>query len=106
MIRRPPRSTLFPYTTLFRSLAARWREAPAPDKEDTIVASGAARADEDRRPEIVRKLIPAVALTVALLTLFIGVSSSWQALKAYLNVPEVTVPLLTGRSLADAQSLA
>src|SRR3712207_7786151 len=25
MIRRPPRSTLFPYTTLFRSLAARAR---------------------------------------------------------------------------------
>src|SRR5256885_15951076 len=25
MIRRPPRSTLFPYTTLFRSLAATWR---------------------------------------------------------------------------------
>src|SRR3712207_8951838 len=24
MIRRPPRSTLFPYTTLFRSLALRW----------------------------------------------------------------------------------
>src|SRR5690625_7404502 len=24
MIRRPPRSTLFPYTTLFRSTAARW----------------------------------------------------------------------------------
>src|SRR2546425_11005035 len=24
MIRRPPRSTLFPYTTLFRSLAAEW----------------------------------------------------------------------------------
>src|SRR3712207_8628306 len=24
MIRRPPRSTLFPYTTLFRSLAAHW----------------------------------------------------------------------------------
>src|SRR5256885_8556505 len=27
MIRRPPRSTLFPYTTLFRS---RWRPAPRP----------------------------------------------------------------------------
>src|SRR2546430_7910969 len=26
MIRRPPRSTLFPYTTLFRSLRAVWRE--------------------------------------------------------------------------------
>src|SRR2546430_10507949 len=24
MIRRPPRSTLFPYTTLFRSRAAKW----------------------------------------------------------------------------------
>src|SRR5437870_6276760 len=37
MIRRPPRSTLFPYTTLFRSLCAAYRErlhhhgrAPAP----------------------------------------------------------------------------
>src|SRR5437588_9243267 len=25
MIRPPPRSTLFPYTTLFRSLAAQWK---------------------------------------------------------------------------------
>src|SRR2546428_5669843 len=29
MIRRPPRSTLFPYTTLFRSLAQRGNEARA-----------------------------------------------------------------------------
>src|SRR2546430_9150136 len=28
MIRRPPRSTLFPYTTLFRSGGARRRDAP------------------------------------------------------------------------------
>src|SRR5256885_6873458 len=27
MIRRPPRSTLFPYTTLFRSCENRWAEA-------------------------------------------------------------------------------
>src|SRR2546430_7037739 len=27
MIRRPPRSTLFPYTTLFRSLFLAWRAA-------------------------------------------------------------------------------
>src|SRR3712207_8936292 len=27
MIRRPPRSTLFPYTTLFRSLVGRFRDA-------------------------------------------------------------------------------
>src|SRR2546425_6250848 len=30
MIRRPPRSTLFPYTTLFRSEAADGAEHPAP----------------------------------------------------------------------------
>src|SRR5216683_7862338 len=31
MIRRPPRSTLFPYTTLFRSTASnRWRRNSAP----------------------------------------------------------------------------
>src|SRR2546430_3504655 len=31
MIRRPPRSTLFPYTTLFRSVAFRGRPDPALD---------------------------------------------------------------------------
>src|SRR5215216_7335169 len=30
MIRRPPRSTLFPYTTLFRSRTRRSRRAPRP----------------------------------------------------------------------------
>src|SRR2546421_9897353 len=29
MIRRPPRSTLFPYTTLFRSLSDSWTVTPA-----------------------------------------------------------------------------
>src|SRR2546426_11903286 len=36
MIRRPPRSTLFPYTTLFRSAAATpalWAPAPARHRE-------------------------------------------------------------------------
>src|SRR5256885_8140556 len=28
MIRRPPRSTLFPYTTLFRSISTSWRSPP------------------------------------------------------------------------------
>src|SRR2546430_5064115 len=28
MIRRPPRSTLFPYTTLFRSVRRQWRSRP------------------------------------------------------------------------------
>src|SRR5438067_10471553 len=44
MIRRPPRSTLFPYTTLFRSISARCR-APA----------SAVEGHADRvRPRVVR----------------------------------------------------
>src|SRR2546425_8306120 len=34
MIRRPPRSTLFPYTTLFRSLASAQTPAPATKPEE------------------------------------------------------------------------
>src|SRR2546427_3753912 len=34
MIRRPPRSTLFPYTTLFRSRAFRRLEAPRALRQD------------------------------------------------------------------------
>src|SRR5260221_6894896 len=41
MIRRPPRSTLFPYTTLFRSKHDR---QPAPDREPFNKALGCTRA--------------------------------------------------------------
>src|SRR2546426_4666960 len=43
MIRRPPRSTLFPYTTLFRSQSARTGPHGAP-------AKGAELEPEERRP--------------------------------------------------------
>src|SRR5258705_6823746 len=45
MIRRPPRSTLFPYTTLFRSLplALRSGRDPAPPDRLDRVTRGAAR---------------------------------------------------------------
>src|SRR2546430_6654881 len=33
MIRRPPRSTLFPYTTLFRSPHARWKPVQPRDRD-------------------------------------------------------------------------
>src|SRR5688572_32543261 len=42
MIRRPPRSTLFPYTTLFRSPAARW---PAPARGRGSSPRACRRAD-------------------------------------------------------------
>src|SRR2546430_12048126 len=38
MIRRPPRSTLFPYTTLFRSLASVTDAGPPEDREEQIRA--------------------------------------------------------------------
>src|SRR2546430_11834369 len=40
MIRRPPRSTLFPYTTLFRSVGVWWwnaHRAPVLTEKDTVV---------------------------------------------------------------------
>src|SRR5437762_4894693 len=37
MIRRPPRSTLFPYTTLFRSPVFRASSLPAPGTATTII---------------------------------------------------------------------
>src|SRR5256885_3845324 len=53
MIRRPPRSTLFPYTTLFRSLAARLPAVPChhPCHRAGRGACGPARPDRPaRRP--------------------------------------------------------
>src|SRR5438552_12324950 len=47
MIRRPPRSTLFPYTTLFRSRAQRWAEqAAAEARARGRSADGLVVADE------------------------------------------------------------
>src|SRR2546426_1674607 len=48
MIRRPPRSTLFPYTTLFRSAPHRsGREAPR--RQSLALPSGDGRASDWRR---------------------------------------------------------
>src|SRR2546426_5787405 len=49
MIRRPPRSTLFPYTTLFRSAPARrrgGRSAPASRRPRRHPACGRRRSEE------------------------------------------------------------
>src|SRR5258708_32906095 len=44
MIRRPPRSTLFPYTTLFRSVAN-----PEPDSADDSESADEKKGHEDRK---------------------------------------------------------
>src|SRR5436309_11829797 len=49
MIRRPPRSTLFPYTTLFRSIAPT-RTAPGCNAVPRSTSAAAARRARIRRP--------------------------------------------------------
>src|SRR2546430_12796836 len=58
MIRRPPRSTLFPYTTLFRSLVL--RELPdRPAAHQVLEPEAAVRPRRDRPdPEVVRVRAP------------------------------------------------
>src|SRR5260370_22566821 len=61
MIRRPPRSTLFPYTTLFRS--RRWRECPIEARKTCSLAfDGRARtANRCARVAAVRSVTIVVA---------------------------------------------
>src|SRR5438094_10032038 len=52
MIRRPPRSTLFPYTTLFRSAAfATAESSPAPFPRRRALSASAARRSSKFRSE-------------------------------------------------------
>src|SRR5438876_5214835 len=66
MIRRPPRSTLFPYTTLFRSerLSA---EASDPPVEEAIGAPGNSIASSTRSEEHTSELQSPVHLVCRLL---------------------------------------
>src|SRR3989442_12475113 len=60
MIRRPPRSTLFPYTTLFRSVVVVGVRSdpepnhlvPCPDGERPICQADACREDGSRRMDL------------------------------------------------------
>src|SRR2546430_11102733 len=51
MIRRPPRSTLFPYTTLFRSRSNSLNRAPSMGWDTTSFVSGDLSAVEARSEE-------------------------------------------------------
>src|SRR2546430_3056553 len=51
MIRRPPRSTLFPYTTLFRSIFAQWNRGALESYLIEITAEIFRKQDPDRSEE-------------------------------------------------------
>src|SRR2546422_9568606 len=75
MIRRPPRSTLFPYTTLFRSPVAAGRTDPERLREGELVYTGALRTPAE-----------AIAVTVPLDGRPTGVSTEGFALAADVHV--------------------
>src|SRR2546422_5802880 len=60
MIRRPPRSTLFPYTTLFRSARLSLkRSAPAatpPTANSSAISANASNKPLPRRPRLVARI--------------------------------------------------
>src|SRR5690349_23720356 len=62
MIRRPPRSTLFPYTTLFRSLAKVVRELKAKYACGGTVKEGYILLQGDHRDTIKTTLVKLVSL--------------------------------------------
>src|SRR5437879_7272359 len=51
MLRRPPRSTLFPYTTLFRSRSSPWILAPMPSRPGGPSGGGTAMDMDVQRSE-------------------------------------------------------
>src|SRR3989442_10462096 len=60
MIRRPPRSTLFPYTTLFRSLCV----TPLPESEQLVKGVAAPSAKKFTSP-VGKGAVATVSVTVA-----------------------------------------
>jgi serine/threonine-protein kinase len=85
---------------------AHWREAPSPAAEETVVMPPRKDAGGAGRPAGPWIAGPLIAAAVGLLVLIFAGMVGWQALNNYLNVPEVPVPDLVGKSLADAQSRA
>src|SRR5205809_6182775 len=56
MIRRPPRSTLFPYTTLFRSRTGSWGTPPASRWRRPIARSSTGTRSEEHTSELQSRL--------------------------------------------------
>jgi eukaryotic-like serine/threonine-protein kinase len=84
---------------------AHWRAASAAEST-AIVRTGEGEAGAPLRRRAARRSVPLMAAAVVLLATFGGMAWGWQALNAYLNVPEVQVPDLVGRNLVEAEAIA
>src|SRR2546421_8527571 len=91
MIRRPPRSTLFPYTTLFRSVSA---EARHPDRPVTRPTGDGMRIDDSLLTELGEALVDD-SLTREGLLLRTGEQPTVRIL------PEANVVKIGGQSMID-----
>src|SRR2546422_5140857 len=54
MIRRPPRSTLFPYTTLFRSASANEKDAKKKADADKLIAKAQKEHEDGKHADSVK----------------------------------------------------
>jgi len=87
--------------------AAHWEEPTPRGVGDTAVVKPGGRLL--RRPAWMANPAlagPVLAVAAGAAVVAVAALLGWQALVTYLNVPEVTVPDLVGKSLADAQSRA
>jgi len=79
-----------------------WRTR-GPDVESTSLVRP--RRDGAAGPSA-RAAAPFIAAAIVLLAVFVGIAAGWQALNAYLNVPEVKTPDFVGHTLPEAQTVA
>src|SRR2546429_5165022 len=77
MIRRPPRSTLFPYTTLFRSLATDLETRSRSLAELTTTTTNVLIAENQSLYRSSRNLFVGVAAGSVALALLLGLVISW-----------------------------
>src|SRR3989475_10789277 len=98
MIRRPPRSTLFPYTTLFRSttLRSRWSALSVRRRSDEERLTSYERDDdmtehEAPRPKRqCRRHLGRAFLAVALIAVGLGAGAIWSERHASLRTARVS----------------
>src|SRR3712207_3222539 len=96
MIRRPPRSTLLPYTTLFRSVVVAYVIAPS----GRVRAEGVIEARDEPRPALPSLGLPGLLREVEHLTHLLGDGHA----PAYESVrPSAHPPDRRGRVAADQQ---